>query len=197
LWYGYFIGIAAVTLGLMENRTYCLELRTLGRVSLAMMLLLGVLSLLQLFQGYKKLEAALTMRPVSGNDRSYASRQSASLAETRQYVLLRPYVELFMSSSIETSAEHLADKLIVNERVMRFIPIASAAYRQAWLLALSGRLSEAQAQLRSALWSYPYEFQGAEGELRQLALKDPAHFSALLEFAIQINEEYQSAVLGK
>lgn len=197
LWYAHFIGIAAIVLGMMDVRDYRLELRLPGRLSLAVLLLLCVLALAQLFQGYRKLDAALALRPLSGEDRSYAARQNAGLAEVYRYALLRPYAELFMSGSMETSADRLEGKLALNERIMRFVPVSSVVYRQAWLLALSGHPAEAKEQLRCALWSYPAEFQGEQSELNYLALKDPAHFSALLEFAIQKNEEYRSAVLGK
>ena len=197
LWYGYFIGIAAVALGMLDTKTYRLELRGLGRASVAMMLLLGVLSLVQLFQGYKKLEVALNLRPVSGNDATYTPRLRDSLDSVYEYALLRPYAELFMSGMIEPSPDHLADKLTLNERAMRFVPIASVVYRQAWLLALDERPDEAKVQLQRALWSYPAEFRAAQAELNQFALKDPAHFSALLEFATQKNEEYQRAVSGR
>ena len=197
LWYGYFIGIAAVALGMLDTKTYRLELRGLGRASVAMMLLLGVLSLVQLFQGYKKLEVALKLRPVSGNDATYTPRLRDSLDSVYEYALLRPYAELFMSGMIEPSPDHLADKLTLNERAMRFVPIASVVYRQAWLLALDERPDEAKVQLQRALWSYPAEFRAAQAELKQFALKDPAHFSALLEFATQKNEEYQRAVSGR
>jgi hypothetical protein len=51
--------------------------------------------------------------------------------------------------------------------------------------------------LKQALWSYPTDFPAAHAELLQFALKDPAHFSGLLEFATQKQEEYQHAVLGR
>jgi O-antigen ligase len=196
LWYGYFIGVAAVALGMMENKTYRLELRTLGRLSVAMMLVMGVLSLVQLYQGYKKLEATLVLRPLSNDDATYLPRLRDSLNGVSQYPLWRPYAELFMTGMIDPSLDHLADKLVMNERAMRFIPIAPVVYRQAWLQALDGRLPEAKVQLHNALWSYPNDFPGAQAELSRLALKDPAHFSALIEFATQKYEEYQRAVSG-
>lgn len=197
LWYGYFIGIAALALGIMENRTYRLELRAMGRISVAAMILLGALSLLQLYQGYKKLEVSLSLRPLATNDASYVPRLRDSLVEVYNYPLLRPYAELFMTGMIEVSADHLADKLALNERAMRFVPIAPVVYRQAWLLALSDRLPEAKVQMHQCVWSYPAEFNGAQAELTQLVLKDPAHFAALLEFATQKYEEYQRAVSRK
>lgn len=197
LWYGYFLGIAAVALGVMESKTYRLELRGLGRLSVAMILLLGALSLLQMYQGYQKLEASLMVRPLAGDDVSYAPRLRESLLEVYEYPLLRPYAELFMTGMIEPSPDHLADKLALNERAMRFAPTVSVVFRQAWLLALSDRLPEAKIQLKQALWSYPSGFSAAHSELTQFALKDPAHFSGLLEFATQKQEEYRHAVLGR
>jgi O-antigen ligase len=196
LWYGYFIGIVAVALGLMENKTYRLELRGLGRLSVAMMLLLGALSLIQLFQGYKKLETSLRLRPVSSTDVSYTPLLRDSLVAVYNYALLRPYAELFMTGMIEPSADHLAEKLTMNEHAMRFVPIAPVVYRQALLLALAERVPEAKAQLKQALWSYPNDFAGTQIELREMALKDPAHFSALLEFATREYEEYQRAAVS-
>lgn len=197
LWYAYFIAIVAFTLGLMESKAYRLELRWVGRISVGAMLLLGVLSLGQLYIGYKKLEVTLSLRPVANDDATYVSRLRDSLVEVYQYPLLRPYAELFMTGMIEVGTDHLAEKLTLNEHAMRFVPIAPVVYRQAWLLALAGRLPEAKIQLQRALWSYPVEYRAAYNELNQLAQKDAAHFAALLEFATLKYEEYQRAVSGK
>jgi O-antigen ligase len=197
LWYAYFIGVAAISLGLMESTTYRLELRNLGRLSVAMMLVLGVVTAAQLHAGYKKLEASLALHPSSNEDTTYFPRLRDSLVDVNNYALLRPYAELYMTSLIEVSADHLSDKLTLNNQAMRFVPIGTVVYRQAWLLALDGRLPEAKTQLNNSIWSYPGDFQAAQAELKILALKDPTHFSTLLEFATQKNEEYRRAVLAK
>jgi hypothetical protein len=197
LWYGYFIGVAAVTLGILEVRVFSLELRNMGRLSVALVLLLGAVSTAQLFWGYKQLEASLAIQPLKSGDVTYSSRLRDSLVAVNDYALLRPYAGLYMSSMIEVNADHLAQKLILNEQAMRFVPIGSVVYRQVWLLALAERLPEAKIQLERSIWSYPGEFVAAQAELKRLAMKDPTHFSTLLEFATQKNEEYQRAVLGK
>ncbi len=197
LWYGYFIGIAAFLLGMLDSGVYRPAMRNMARLTVVVVLLCGVLSLVQLFQGYKKLEAALALRPVSGSAATYNVRLREHLLDASEFVLLRPYAELFMTGLIELNQDRLAEKLELNERAMRFVPTASVVYRQAWLLALSDRLAEAELQLQQALWSYPGEFRNAYAKLGQMASKDPAHFSALLEFATQKNEEYQRAVSGK
>lgn len=197
LWYGYFIGIAALLLGMLDNGGYRLAMGKMARLTVVVVLLCGMLSLVQLFQGYRKLESALALSPASGNAATYNVRLREHLLEASECILLRPYAELFMSGLIEPGPERLAEKLELNERAMRFVPTASVVYRQAWLLALSGRVEEAKRQLQQALWSYPAGFRDAHVKLGQMALKDPAHFSALLEFATQKNEEYQRAVSGK
>ena len=197
LWYGYFIGIAAISLGVVETRAYRLELRLMGRMSVAAILILGVVATVQLFVGYKKLEASLAVQPLTKDDPTYVPRLRDALFEVDKYALLRPYAVLYMSSLIEVSQESLAEKLNLNEQAMRFVPIGAAVYREAWLLSLSGRLPEAELQLERALWSYPGDYPAAEAELRQLALKYPSNFSTLLEFATQKYEEYQRAVLAK
>jgi hypothetical protein len=62
---------------------------------------------------------------------------------------------------------------------------------------LEGRLPEAKIQLERSIWSYPDDFRAAQAELKLLAMKDPTHFSTLLEFATQKYEEYQRAVSRK
>lgn len=197
LWYGYFIGIAAIAIGVMESRVLGLKLRNTGRLLVVMLLFLGVVSTVQLFIGYKKLESSLAIHPLATDDVTYAPRLRESLDDAGRYALLRPYADLYESSLIEVSSDHLAEKLALNEKSMSFVPIGSVVYREALLLALDGRLAEAKIQLQRSIWAYPGDFSTTQAELRRLAMKDPTHFSTLLEFATQKYEEYQRAVLGK
>jgi hypothetical protein len=195
LWYLHFLGIAAVMLGIFDTETYRLELRKVGRVSVAVMLVLGVLSLTQVFQGYKQLERALVLRSMSSKDRSLIPRAQEEFMAVHQSVLLSSYAELYIASTMELSAEHLDKKLELNERALRFIPIAPVVYHQVSLLALSDRQTEAKAQLERAIWAYSDDYSSARTELNELARKDPEHFSALLEFATQKYEEYRRAAI--
>jgi O-antigen ligase len=195
LWYVYFVGVAAVMLGMFDTTTYRLELRNVGRASVAIMLVLGVVSLAQVFLSYKRLENALVMRGMTAADRSFIPRVQDELLAVHQSPLLGSYAELFIASTMELSADHLEQKLELNERALRFIPIAPVVYHQVSLLALSDRQAEAKAQLERAIWSYPADYPSARIELEELARKDPARFSALLEFATQKYEEYRRAAI--
>ncbi|MFZ2525600.1 MAG: Wzy polymerase domain-containing protein [Candidatus Ferrigenium altingense] len=191
LWYTYFVAVAAVLLGALDETHYRLELRNVGRLSVAAILLLGLMTLAQLRSGYHQLEQTLAIRPV---DQSAFERTRDALVAVHGGSLLSPYAELFMSSLIEVSYERIEAKLELNTRVMRFAPIGAAAYRQALLLAQAGRQEQAKAALEQAIWSYPEDFAGARRQMAELAEKDSAHFSALLEFALQKEQEYRRAV---
>lgn len=194
LWYAYFIAIAAFLLGALDETRYRLEIHNTGRLLMLAVLVLGCFALIQLRIGYQQLRGALTLRPVSGVSAEQLARdKQAGLMAVRHSSLLAPYAELYLSTSAVVSENHLADKLALNSRVVRFIPIASVVYKQAFLLAQAGRLEEAKRIYEQAVWSYP-ETAGVHQQLVSLAEKDPAHFSALLEFALQKEQEYLSAI---
>ncbi|MCR4298214.1 MAG: Wzy polymerase domain-containing protein, partial [Gallionella sp.] len=194
LWYTYFVAVAAVLLGALDETSYRLELRNMGRMSVAAILLLGLMTLAQLRSGYRQLEQTLAIRPASAADHSTFARIREGLVEMHGGSLLSPYAELFMSSLIEVKDEHLKEKLELNTRVMRFVPIGTVVYRQALLLAQAGQQNEAKVMLEQALWSYPGNFADVRRQIAELAEKDPERFSSLLEFALQKEQEYQRAV---
>ena len=194
LWYAYFIGVAALALGMLDSRTYCLEMRGLSRVTLVTILLFGALFMVQMFQNYHHLESVMGLRPIASRD-SYSRRESLMFANTQ--IPLSPYFDLSMSSKIKVSADHLADKRILNEGAMSFAPIGAVVYREALLLALSGEQAAAQLQMERAIWSYPDNFPETFKELNALAQKNPENFAALLKFALQKYEERKHAVRAR
>lgn len=196
LWYAYFLGVAAVVLGMFDAMSYRLELRNLGRASVAMMLVLGALSLTQVFQGYKQLENALKLRKMAVKDSSLIPRAQDELTAVHQSPLLSSYAEMYIASTMEISSKHLKEKLELNERSLHFIPISPLAYHQAMLLALSDEPGKARTQMERAIWAYPAYISRGRQELEELARKDPERFSPLLEFATQKYEEYQRAAVS-
>ncbi|MFZ3019578.1 MAG: Wzy polymerase domain-containing protein [Gallionella sp.] len=194
LWYTYFVAVAAILLGALDETRYRLELRAVGRLSVAAMLLLGLLTLLQLRASYVQLEQVLRMRPASAADQGAFKRVRDGLVAIHGGSLLSPYAELFMSSMIEVSEDRKRDKLELNTRVMRFVPVGQVVYRQALLLAQNDMPQQARVVLEQAIWSYPDEFDASRQRLEELAEKEPARYAALLEFALQKEQEYASAV---
>jgi O-antigen ligase len=198
LWYLYFIGVAAVVFGLFDHTGYRLELRKAGRLSVGLIVLLGAISMVQAYQGYKHLENAMAFRMAATKDPKFIPLARDELLVAYRHSLLSSYAQLFIANMMDPGADHLKDKLELNERALRYIPNALVAYHQALLLAWSDRPQEAREMIEDAIWSYPVEFSMFKAELDQLVKQDAARFAPLLEFATQKYEEYQrAAVPGK
>lgn len=195
LWYAYFLGIAALLLGLLDGSRFRVELRRAGRGFMALTLLLGTLSLLQLFTGYRTLERLNQLRFDSADQGAYYyAEMKQGIAQLQGQLLLQPYADLLTARVIPLDSTDLAYKLELSHTTERFIPSAEAVYRQSMLLALSGNLEAAQREMERGIWAYPGDYAMAEGVLHRLVANDPAHYNALLEFAIRKHEEYRSAV---
>ena len=192
LWYSYFLAVAAVLLGMFDETRYQLKLRFIGRMSIAAMLLLSLIVLVQLKMGYRGMERMLAANPAS--DVGSTSSGSDTLTGLHRVPLLSPYSELFMSQRMAIDESYLKEKLALNTRVMRFVPIGLVVYRQALLLAQDGQIEQAKTAWNQATWSYPADSSSQRQRLTELAAKDPAHFSALLEFALQKEQESVSAI---
>ena len=197
LWYAYFIGVAAILMGVLDSTTYRLDMRSMGRTSVFVIIVLGMVSLIQLLSSYQQLERILALRPQSAADQVYTQRLHEGLTGDAGNGLLRPYADLFLNNLLEISSEELDKKSALNERSVKFIPVSHVVYLRAWLLALENKQNEARLQLKQSIWSYPGNFPAQKEVLSKLAQKDPAHFSALLEFGIEKNEEYVNAISAK
>ena len=194
LWYAYFMAIAAFLLGMLDETRYHLELRRVGRLSVVLILFLGLLSLMQLMTGYRELEQVQEIRSASKIGENTAELLHEKLVAVHTGSLLSPYAELFMANLIEVNDDHLKEKLAINSRVMHFVPISSVVYRQALLLAQADQLEQAKITVLQAIWSFPGQFDHMHKQLLLKAEKDPEHYAALLEFALQKNQEYRSGI---
>jgi O-antigen ligase len=190
LWYTYFIAIAAILLGAFDETRYRLEMHNVGRISLAVILLLGMLTLTQMDNSYRQLKRTLA---IPSTDAENLPHIRDGLIAVHGMLLLSPYAELNIFSYTEVNTDHIKQKIALGTNVMRFAPVARVVYRQAFFLAQDGRLAEAKQLLEQAIWSYPGNGD-AHQLLVNLAEKDPAHFLALLEFAAQIEQEHARAV---
>lgn len=193
LWYVYFIGVAALLLGAFDETRYRLALRDIGRLAMLAILLLGFLTLLQLRSGYRQLKNTLALSSVSGGVASNFPLIRTGLIAAYNQPLLSPYAEMYMFTYTELNADRIKQKIALGSNVVHFLPIAPVVYRQALFLAQGGELAQAEQLWEQAIWSYPGN-DDAHLLLVDLAEKDPAHFSALLEFADQKEKEHARAV---
>ena len=186
------MAVAAVLLGAFDETRYRLAVPKLWRLAQLAILLLGLVSLIQLRNDNRQLKGTSSID--SASDATEANRRiRENLLAIQGRSLLSPYAEMLILSLAEVNADHLKQKIALGENVMHFDPIAQAVYRQTYFLAQDGQLEQAKRLLEQAVWSYP-DNREAHQLLQNLAEKDPAHFSALLEFALQKEQEHNRAV---
>ncbi|MGB8516681.1 MAG: Wzy polymerase domain-containing protein, partial [Gallionella sp.] len=194
LWYAYFIAVLAFMLGAFDETKFTLALRKTGRISLALILLMSWWTMFQLQADYRQLKTVLSMQPASPQDAADNSKRILDgMVALRGSLLLTPLVEFFISSYTDISPPQIKEKLSFNNIVMHYIPTGEVTYRQALLLAQDGQLDAAKKLFEQAIWNYPGN-GNIHGLLMALAERDPAHFSALLEFANQKEQEHANAV---
>jgi O-antigen ligase len=191
LWYAFFLGVAAIVLGLGEPRTLEFPLRegSLRRARLALWstLLLGGLVFAQVVRDYLLLENFLAFRYRYVHASAELNKRAADmLAELNRTSPLYPWGRLALARTIHVSAEALGDKLAVNTEAMRVFPIDDVVYRQAMLLALAGEEEAARRQWQRAVVSFPRLRDSALLVLRRRVEDGVSGLAALLAFAEQV-----------
>jgi len=160
LWYAFFLGPAALVLGLgeggtVESRASAAAARRTGWYVLAA-LVLGAVALGQLVRDYLVLEAFAAARERYLHATEAAGRRAAEmLMEVHRTSLLAPLVQLGLARSIRIEPDAVAEKLLVNTRALQVFPVEDVVYRQAILLALAGDHPAALRQWRAAQAAFP------------------------------------------
>jgi O-antigen ligase len=187
LWYTFFLGFAALILGLGEGRTVKLQFGRSKRSGVILMLGLLTLSWLgifQLFRDYLVLENFLAFRYRYMHATAEVNQRAKdTLIEVHRTSLLAPLVELGLARTISVDTDHLQDKVDVNGRAMRLFPVDDVVYRQAMLLALKGEQDEAQRIWTLARLSYPDELEMATLVVRRRVEDGFDNLGPLLEYA--------------
>jgi O-antigen ligase len=183
LWYAYFLGMAALLLGLGAERVFVLRLARAGHAVVGLGIIAGWLNLIGVLSPYREFERLVfsseQRSPSAAEEQDFAQ----ALANVHREPLLVPYVELAVAYGVTPSKEKLTEKLELTTRAMHFAPVEVVVYRQALLLALAGSGEAARAQLERALRVYPEERAAVVAELENLARRYPVELTPLLELA--------------
>lgn len=186
-WYTFFLGIAAIVLGLGEPRRIKLQLGQngrSGRVLVWALLAMGWFVTVNLARDYLVLENFLAFRYRYMHATAEVNRRAKeTLLEIHRGSLLAPYVELGLARTISVDGDRLEEKLAVNGRAMRLFPIDDVTYRQAMLLALRGDQAAAQRQWDLAVASFPEEQDVAALVVKRRVDDGLAELRPLLEHA--------------
>ncbi len=145
LWYAYFLGIAALLLGLADP----LEFPAGPTLRRAMALLAGAGLLLasSLVWDYSKIERWLVSARSFQVVDADLPHFRADMLSVRHNPLLTSYVDVTLALSAPPSRDHLQDKLTICSSAMHFEPVDGLVFAQAILLSLAGRQDEAYRQL--------------------------------------------------
>lgn len=172
LWYSYFLGIAAILLGLGDRNTMKITFTPgLGQFASGATLLLSGAILLVTFQGFQHLSRSnaliLTSTPQQAAETLHAISKNP---------LLTPWAEATISYHTAPDKDALDRQLAMTGRVMEYRPTPLAVNRQIVYLALAGRTMEAHALMEKSYAAYTSDFpkyacswkQSPAEEVRQL-----------------------------
>lgn len=177
LWYAYFLGIAALLLGIAPAGVFVPRLARMGRMLVVAMVAIGAFNLMTLWADYREFERAFFTSPAQLRDQDF----SETMSRLHRNPLLTPYIELASALPLSPEETELEQRIFLTERVLGFAPLATLVYRQVLLLALAGRAQEAQELLARARRAYPVAPPEFERDLARLARAHPARLLPLIE----------------
>lgn len=178
LWHANFLGVAAILLGMGSERSLRLQLSALSRFAFPVMVVAGFFALGSVLNAYRDLELAMYPRALPKNKEEIFERNDALLKLHRD-TLLAPYVEMTYAGIIVVDRNNLEDKLALNRRVLRLLPVPELAYRQVLLLGLNGEREAALLQLDRAAAVFPERLKLFVPEVEQVAQKEPKAFEEI------------------
>lgn len=178
LWHANFLGVAALLLGIGSERSIRLHLTALSRYAFPLMLAVGFLTLGSVLKAYRDLEHAMYPPTLPTNQAQIVERNE-DLLRLHRDTLLAPYVELTYAGSIVADRNNLEDKLALNRRVLRLLPVPELAYRQVLLLGLNGERDAALAQLERAVAVFPYRLKDQVPIIEKAAEQEPEALGAI------------------
>lgn len=154
LWYAYFLVIAALLLGLGEQSQIRRRLQ-LTPLLFSGFLIFGAWSMGNLLQHYYKLEETLVAFKLKQVEESQINGILDELNAMRQTSPLTPFVDNVIIRILPNHPQLLADKLVINEKVVHFWPGKYETYTHASLLVLNHQKEAGIEMMRMAIKQYP------------------------------------------
>lgn len=183
LWYAYFLGIAALLLGIGSERSLEWRHPMVMRMGVGLAILVGCLNLVAVVSPYREFERLVFLPERSAARPADDAAFASAIVGLYREPLLVPYVELAIAFGAPVDEGHLAEKVALVRRAVHFAPVTEVAYRYALLLALAGEHEPALRQLGKALRVFPQAADETFEELQRLARRYPGRFEPLLELA--------------
>lgn len=174
LWYTFFLGVAALALGLGCKDVFRPHISRVGTWAFVAILFLGAITLASLFFDYKQLEYTLNLDSnTKDTQKDSVQTRTDKLERLYRESLFADYVPLAYAHLLEVNRDVLADKIAICEMAIRFSPTNIVAYNLAWLLALNDKRDEASTALRRAVATHPDFVPKAKADLQALVAQYP------------------------
>lgn len=190
LWYAYFLGMAAVALGLLATGDFRARLERVGAPLIALLIAAGSVYAVSVLDNYRHFERLFARGAAAPGTAAF----SATVGRAHREPALEPYAELAIATAMSLDGERLREKLEINGRVMRFAPISSVAYRHAILLALAGDGAAAERQLARAASVYPRELPATMKLMSEAAARHPSELAPLIKSAAAKHAAWRAAL---
>jgi O-antigen ligase len=178
LYFAYFLGIAALLIGMADPQAWQIGLRI--RPLLLLICLLGLVQLVKTGREYDQLEGYFYSQRYRSDDPGEQHRVAHKLSQDS---LLGPLVELAAPAEFVPESANISEKIRFNQRLRHFAPVAEIEYREAALLAQAGQTRQAMAQFERAAYAYPGQTKVYLPRFFALAQSDPANYAALADHA--------------
>lgn len=169
LWYGFFLGLAALLLGMSDESTLEVNNGWRGAALVTVIVVAAGAPLAGLQKDYATLETMLNRRHSDATWRSGID----DLLRLQRNSLLAPHVLVTLAVAMEPKREQLEAKIAVCLAAQRFAPSKHIVFKCAVLLQMGGREGEAARQLQRSLRAFPDERAQVVAELRRMAAADP------------------------
>jgi O-antigen ligase len=183
LWYAYFLGLFAVILGAAERDALAIDKTPSARMILCVTVVLGAVAFANVYRDYRVMQSLQVTD--SGSVTGSGNGSVRVLLDMQRASLFAPFIEFALARRMLLNHEHLADKIVLNARAMRFQPSNDFAYRQALLLAMSGDYDGMRAQWDLAVANYPGDREEALKVAQALEKSGEAGMKELLGYAHQ------------
>jgi O-antigen ligase len=155
LWYTYFLMIAALLLGLGEQSLFKKRLQ-LTPVMFAGVLVFGAWTLGGLLQHYAKLESTMMAFQSKQVEDSEITGILDELNKLRQSSPLTPFADNIIIRILPNHPQLLADKLTINNKVVRFWPGKSETFTHASLLVMNNQKDAGVEMMQRAMKQFPH-----------------------------------------
>ena len=190
LWYAYFLGMAAVALGLPVTGDFRPRLERAGAPLMAVVAAAGAIYAVAVLDNYRHFERLFARGAVAPGTAEFA----AIVGRAHGSPMLAPYAELAIATAMSLDGERVREKAAINGRVMRFAPISSVVYRQAILLALAGEHEAAERQLARASRVYPHDLPATMDTMKEVARRHPSELAPLIKSAAAKHAAWRAAL---